>query len=129
MSAVPRQGERAADAGKVASVDHDSWRDRATGGGPDDRSHPHHRQPDVLFPRMATPHCTHAHGAPTFRDDLSASFINATAFSPTATRPRTAWATALLAIQCLISLRPIARSAVRAVTIPGRENDGAGQRS
>ena len=78
---------------------------------------------------MATPHCTHAHGAPTFRDDLSVSFINATAFSPTDTRPRTAWATALLAIQSLILLRPIARVAARAVTILGRENGGAGQRS
>jgi len=48
------------------------------------------------------------------------SFINATAFSPTDTRPRTAWATALLAIQSLILLRTIARVAARAVTILGR---------
>ena len=28
-------------------------------GGPDERSHPDHRQPDFLFPQMTTPHCTH----------------------------------------------------------------------
>ncbi len=88
-------------------------------GGPDDRSHPAHREPDFLFPQMTTPHCTHAHWAPTFMDYLYVSFTNATAFSPTDTMPLTPKAKALMAIQSLISLLTIALVAARAVNILG----------
>ncbi len=86
-------------------------------GGPDDRSHPDHRQPDFLFPQMTTPHCTHDRWSPTFMDYLYVSFTNATAFSPTDTMPLTPWAKALMAIQALISLLTIALVAARAVNI------------
>ncbi len=86
-------------------------------GGPDDRSHPEHRQPDFLFPQMTTPHCTQEHWSPTFMDYLYVSFTNATAFSPTDTMPLTPWAKALMAVQALISLLTIALVAARAVNI------------
>lgn len=88
-------------------------------GGPDERSHPAHRQPDFLFPQMVTPHCTHARWAPTFMDYLYVSFTNATAFSPTDTMPLTPWAKALMAVQALASLLTIALVAARAVNILG----------
>ena len=88
-------------------------------GGPDDRSHPDHRQPDFLFPQMTTPHCTHEHWSPTFMDYVYVSFTNATAFSPTDTMPLTPWAKALMAVQALISLLTIALVAARAVNILG----------
>jgi len=88
-------------------------------GGPDERSHPAHRQPDFLFPQMTTPHCTDAHWSPTFIDYLYVSFTNATAFSPTDTMPLTPGAKTLMAIQSLISLLTIALVAARAVNILG----------
>ena len=86
-------------------------------GGPDERSHPAHRQPDFLFPQMTTPHCTHSEWAPTFMDYLYVSLTNATAFSPTDTMPLTPWAKALMAVQALTSLLTIALVAARAVNI------------
>ena len=88
-------------------------------GGPDERSHPAHRQPDFLFPQMTTPHCMDAHWSPTFIDYLYVSFTNATAFSPTDTMPLTPAAKGLMAIQSLISLLTIALVAARAVNILG----------
>ncbi len=88
-------------------------------GGPDERSHPAHRQPDFLFPQMTTPHCTREHWSPTFMDYLYVSFTNAAAFSPTDTMPLTPSAKALMAIQALISLLTIALVAARAVNILG----------
>ncbi len=88
-------------------------------GGPDERSHPDHRQPDFLFPQMTTPHCTHATWAPIFLDYLYVSFTNATAFSPTDTMPLTPWAKALMLVQALASLLTIALVAARAVNILG----------
>ncbi len=88
-------------------------------GGPDERSHPDHRQPDFLFPQMTTPHCTHALWAPTFLDYLYVSFTNATAFSPTDTMPLTPGAKALMLVQALASLLTIALVAARAVNILG----------
>lgn len=86
-------------------------------GGPDERSHPAHREPDFLYPQMVTPHCTHAAWSPSFMDYLYVSFTNATAFSPTDTMPLTPWAKALMAIQALTSLLTIALVAARAVNI------------
>jgi len=88
-------------------------------GGPDERSHPKHRQPDFLFPQMTTPHCAPDYWSPTFMDYLYVSVTNATAFSPTDTMPLTPWAKALMAIQALISLLTIALVAARAVNILG----------
>ncbi len=86
-------------------------------GGPDERSHPDHRQPDFLFPQMATPQCTHATWSPSFMDYLYVSFTNATAFSPTDTMPLAPWAKALMLVQALASLLTIALVAARAVNI------------
>jgi len=88
-------------------------------GGPDERSHPDHREPDFLFPQMTTPHCAPAHWAPAFADYLYVSFTNATAFSPTDTMPLTAWAKMLMGVQALTSLLTIALVAARAVNILG----------
>jgi len=88
-------------------------------GGPDERSHPAHRQPDFLFPQMTTPHSTDAPWSPTFLDYLYVSLTNATAFSPTDTMPLTPGAKALMMIQALISLLTIALAAARAVNILG----------
>ncbi len=88
-------------------------------GGPDERSHPDHRQPDFLFPQMTTPHCTHEGWSPTFLDYAYLSFTNATAFSPTDTMPLTPVAKALMLVQSLASLLTIALVAARAVNILG----------
>ena len=88
-------------------------------GGPDDRSHPEHREPDFLFPQMTTPHCAPTGWSPVFIDYLYVSFTNATAFSPTDTMPLTPWAKMLMAIQALTSLLTIALVAARAVNILG----------
>jgi uncharacterized membrane protein len=88
-------------------------------GGPDERSHPAHRQPDFLFPQMTTPHCTHEQWSPTFLDYAYVSFTNATAFSPTDTMPLTPVAKALMLVQSLASLLTIALVAARAVNILG----------
>ena len=95
------------------------WYGELDRGGPDERSHPAQRQPDVLFPQMSAPHCTHARWAPTVMDYLYVSFTNATAFSPTDPMPLTPWATALMAVQALTSLLTIALVAARAVNILG----------
>jgi len=88
-------------------------------GGPDERSHPAHRQPDFLFPQMTTPHCTREGWSPTFLDYAYVSFTNATAFSPTDTLPLTPVAKALMLVQSLASLLTIALVAARAVNILG----------
>ncbi len=88
-------------------------------GGPDERSHPAHREPDFLFPQMTTPHCADADWAPTFLDYAYVSFTNATAFSPTDTMPLTPVAKALMLVQSLASLLTIALVASRAVNILG----------
>ena len=86
-------------------------------GGPDERSHPAHRQPDFLFPQMVTPQCAPEHWAPGFLDDLYVAGTNATAFSPTDTMPLTPWAKMLMLMQVLASLLAIALVAARAVNI------------
>lgn len=88
-------------------------------GGPDDRSHPKHREPDFLFPQMTTPHCAPTGWSPVFPDYLYVSFTNATAFSPTDTMPLTPWAKMLMGVQALTSLLTIALVAARAVNILG----------
>ena len=86
-------------------------------GGPFARRRAHHRQPDFLFPQMATPECTGEHWTPHFIDYLYVSFTNATAFSPTDTLPLTPWAKLLMMIQSLASLLTVALVAARAVNI------------
>lgn len=88
-------------------------------GGPDERSHHAHRQPDFLFPQMTTPHCAPEHWSPTFLDYLYVSSTNATAFSPTDTLPLTPAAKTLMLTQALASLLTIALVAARAVNILG----------
>ena len=86
-------------------------------GGPDERTHMAHRQPDFLFPQMTTPDCTYETWTPRFLDYLYTSFTNATAFSPTDTLPLTPWAKFLMLIQSLGSLVTVALVAARAVNI------------
>jgi len=88
-------------------------------GGPAERTSEHHREPDFLFPQMATPSCTKPGWTPSFLDYLYVSFTNASAFSPTDTMPLTEWAKMLMMIQALASLVTIALVAARAVNILG----------
>lgn len=86
-------------------------------GGPSKRSQKHHRNPDFLFPQMATPLAAPKEWAPLFLDYLYISFTNATAFSPTDTLPLTRLAKTLMGLQALTSLVTVALVAARAVNI------------
>ncbi len=86
-------------------------------GGPDERSIPHHRAPDFLFPQMSTPACTTERWSPSFVDYLYVAFTNATAFSPTDTMPLTPLAKMLMLVQSLASLLTVGLVAARAVNI------------
>lgn len=86
-------------------------------GGPYVRRTKRHRQPDFLFPQMATPYCAASGWAPDFVDYLYVSFTNATAFSPTDTMPLTNWAKLLMMVQSFASLVTVALVAARAVNI------------
>ena len=86
-------------------------------GGPVQRHHPGHREPDFLFPQMATPGAGRPHWAPGFLDYLYVSFTNATAFSPTDTMPLTPAAKSLMAVQSAASLLTVALVAARAVNV------------
>lgn len=86
-------------------------------GGPDERSSPHHREPDFLFPQMVTPGCASEDWRPGFVDYLYVAFTNATAFSPTDTMPLTPLAKILMMVQSAASLLTVALVAGRAVNI------------
>jgi hypothetical protein len=86
-------------------------------GGPSARCRVTHREPDFLFPQMATPGAAPRGWAPAFGDYLYVAFTNATAFSPTDVLPLTPWAKALMAVQALASLLTVALVAARAVNI------------
>ena len=86
-------------------------------GGPYQRHQPAHREPDFLFPQMATPGAARPEWAPTFLDYLYVSLTNATAFSPTDTMPLTLWAKSLMGLQAIASLLTVAIVAARAVNI------------
>jgi uncharacterized membrane protein len=86
-------------------------------GGPAARTRPDHRQPDFLFPQMATPEAAPIGWTPSFVDYLYVSFTNSTAFSPTDTMPLTITAKALMLVQALASLLTVALVAARAVNI------------
>lgn len=86
-------------------------------GGPGTRHDPEHREPDFLFPQMATPGSGRPDWAPGFVDYLYVSFTNATAFSPTDTMPLTPTAKALMTVQSAGSLLTVALVAARAVNI------------
>jgi uncharacterized membrane protein len=86
-------------------------------GGPSSRHDPDHREPDFLFPQMATPGSGRPDWAPSFVDYLYVSFTNATAFSPTDTMPLTPAAKALMTVQSAGSLLTVALVAARAVNI------------
>jgi hypothetical protein len=86
-------------------------------GGPSARCLHTHREPDFLFPQMATPAVARPGWYPRFPDYLYVAFTNATAFSPTDTLPLTQWAKLLMAIQSTASLLTVALVAARAVNI------------
>ncbi len=86
-------------------------------GGPRARHDPDHREPDFLFPQMATPGAGRPSWAPGFTDYFYVSFTNATAFSPTDTMPLTPVAKALMTVQSGASLLTVALVAARAVNI------------
>jgi uncharacterized membrane protein len=86
-------------------------------GGPNRRHDPRHREPDFLFPQMATPGAGRPDWSPSFLDYLYVSFTNATAFSPTDTMPMTTAAKALMGVQSAASLLTVALVAARAVNI------------
>jgi uncharacterized membrane protein len=86
-------------------------------GGPTKRHDPTHREPDFLFPQMATPGAGPPEWSPSFLDYLYVSFTNATAFSPTDTMPMTIMAKALMGVQSAASLLTVALVAARAVNI------------
>jgi len=86
-------------------------------GGPYERHQPSHREPDFLFPQMATPGAGRPDWAPSFVDYLYVSLTNATAFSPTDTMPLSPLAKLLMATQSVASLVTVAVVAARAVNI------------
>jgi len=86
-------------------------------GGPNQRHQPSHREPDFLFPQMATPGAGRPEWSPAFLDYLYVSFTNATAFSPTDTMPMTIVAKSLMGVQSAASLLTVALVAARAVNI------------
>jgi uncharacterized membrane protein len=86
-------------------------------GGPAARCRADHREPDFLFPQMATPAAAPASWSPRFLDYLYLAFTNATAFSPTDTLPLTLWAKALMLVQSVASLLTVVFVAARAVNI------------
>ncbi len=86
-------------------------------GGPYLRRMMIHRQPDFLFPQMATPYCAPETWSPDFVDYLYVAFTNATAFSPTDTMPLTNWAKLLMMVQSFASLVTVGLVAARAVNI------------
>lgn len=88
-------------------------------GGPAARCRLDHREPDFLFPQMATPEAAPPGWTPSFLDYLYVSFTNSAAFSPTDTMPLTAWAKGLMLVQSLVSLLTVALVAARAVNILG----------
>ncbi len=88
-------------------------------GGPGERTHPQHREPDFLFPQMVTPEAAPPGWSPSFVDYAYVAFTNATAFSPTDTMPLTVMAKMLMAVQSLASLLTVAVVAARAVNILG----------
>jgi len=86
-------------------------------GGPYERHQPSHREPDFLFPQMATPGAGRPDWAPSFVDYLYVSLTNATAFSPTDTMPLSPLAKVLMGTQSVVSLLTVAVVAARAVNI------------
>jgi uncharacterized membrane protein len=86
-------------------------------GGPGARCREDHREPDFLFPQMATPAAAPLYWTPHFVDYLYLAFTNATAFSPTDTLPLTSWAKILMTVQSITSLLTVVLVAARAVNI------------
>jgi hypothetical protein len=86
-------------------------------GGPFARHQRSHREPDFLFPQMATPGAGRPDWAPSFVDYFYVSLTNATAFSPTDTMPLTPVAKSLMGLQAIASLLTVAVVAARAVNI------------
>lgn len=86
-------------------------------GGPALRRHTGQRNPDFLFPQMATHELGQTDWLPGFVDYLYLSFTNATAFSPTDTMPLTSRAKALMLIEALASITTVVMVAGRAVNI------------
>jgi hypothetical protein len=86
-------------------------------GGPTIRGHTDQREPDFLFPQMATHELGQTTWLPGFVDYLYLSFTNATAFSPTDTMPLTSRAKALMLLEALASITTVVMVAGRAVNI------------
>jgi hypothetical protein len=86
-------------------------------GGPAIRGHADQREPDLLFPQMATHELGQTEWMPRFVDYLYLSFTNATAFSPTDTMPLTSRAKVLMLIEALASITTVVMVAGRAVNI------------
>ena len=86
-------------------------------GGPTIRGHADQRDPDFLFPQMATPELRQADWRPGFVDYLYLSFTNATAFSPTDTMPLSLRAKLLMLVEALASITTVVMVAGRAVNI------------
>ncbi|MGZ8613875.1 MAG: hypothetical protein ACXWX4_04235 [Actinomycetota bacterium] len=86
-------------------------------GGPTIRGHPGQRDPDFLYPQMATHELGQTDWLPQFVDYLYLSFTNATAFSPTDTMPLTPRAKLLMLVEGLASITTVVMVAGRAVNI------------
>lgn len=86
-------------------------------GGPALRGSPDRREPDFLFPQMATPELKQPDWMPAFLDYLYVSFTNVTAFSPTDTLPLTHRAKVLMLVESLASITTVVMVAGRAVNI------------
>jgi hypothetical protein len=86
-------------------------------GGPTIRGHADQRDPDLLFPQMATHELGQSGWMPGFVDYLYLSFTNATAFSPTDTMPLSVRANLPMMVEALASITTVVMVAGRAVNI------------
>ena len=86
-------------------------------GGPTVRGSAPQRNPDFLFPQMATQELRQSDWRPGFVDYLYLSFTNATAFSPTDTLPLSSRAKLLMLVEALASITTVVMVAGRAVNI------------
>jgi uncharacterized membrane protein len=88
-------------------------------GGPEERTSPHHRQPDFFFMQMARPGAAPPGWAPGFGDYLFLAFTHQATFGPTETMPLTLAAKLLTALQAAISLFIITLVVARGINILG----------
>jgi hypothetical protein len=93
------------------------WFWNLDGGGPARRAVKLYKEPDFMFPQMATNLPGYESWVPGFLDYLFVSFTNATAFSPTDSVPLSVRSKLLFMVESCASLLTVGLVAARAVNI------------